>query len=496
MRTPTRIPLWLPAIVTLLVATGVRYQNFREQERAIVTDLVRRKAIDARLIADYLGATMIGVNHSENQQQVVARGALSGRHGNTNVLVQVEMPDGRSVELANNIDDLKPGLFDGARPEVDRLAAQHKENFPRQGLRFRANGQNYILHRSIFSMSAPRDKLGGGTPLIAEALLATNLDAATIATRQTALFWGTTLIILVAIGITCVILINVLPFETISRAVTGNLAIERSRLWPRVAEDLATAIETYRSENAAALARAKALTEEVETVNHIAAHDVKADLTALVKGSEVITETIDELLAYLGESDDEVLLDAIATIQYFSGLNINSARNAFDVLDQRNKLYDLKSKIVVGPCAVADIFKALESSFASESGELRVINNCPNNRKILADFSLLLAVLKNIVRNGFVHNDSPLKRVEVRVGPSGHRSHIVITDNGVGMPDSYLESWGKVLGKAAQLAGRGGSGVGLYSIRRIVEAHPGASIEVKSTVGQGTQFILEFPHVA
>lgn len=242
---------------------------------------------------------------------------------------------------------------------------------------------------------------------------------------------------------------------------------------------------------------AETLAEEIQTVNHIAVHDIKADLTALNLGAELIQETIAELTVYLADKSDDVIDEAIDTINHFSGLNIKSARNAFDVLDQRNKLYNLESKIEIARCPVTDLLDSLSAAFSSEPGELRIHNECPENRQILADKSLLLTVLKNIVRNGFVHNDSALKRVEIRVTPIGHRSRIQITDNGVGMPSAYLENWGKVLGKAAQLSTkRGGSGTGLYSIRAIVLAHKGASIDVTSAVGQGTTFTLEFDHVA
>lgn len=237
----------------------------------------------------------------------------------------------------------------------------------------------------------------------------------------------------------------------------------------------------------------------------VAVHDIKSDLTALLRGSEVIQETIDELVEFLGPEADPVTIEAIETINFFSGLNIKSSNNAFEVLDQRNKLHDLESKIEIAPCSVLDLLSALEAGFAGQAGEFRVQNECPANRAIQADYSLVLGVLKNIVRNGFIHNDSALKRVEVSVEPvaskSGNmvrgRSRITISDNGVGMPPEYLENWGQTMGKAAQLGtARGGSGTGLYSIRTIMNAHKGASIDITSAVGQGTTYVLEFNHVA
>ena len=503
---PRRIPLWFPAIVTLLVAIGIRYQNFREQEHIIIADVSTRKGYDARLMADFLAARLALADHSWQQQAAVVESALLRRHRSTLAIVSIPDQNGDPVISVSNATDLKKGLFDGVQPLTRTLEDRRNADgiFPPEGITFDRAGHKYLMHLRTFPIAIPKNEIGARITTEAEVILITDLTAATENTRETAIFWGSSLIIIVTIGICCILLINIMPFDKLSRAVRSGNAIYIPRWWPGVAVELAESIENYRAEVLTnrqgletALATAEKLTEEIQNVNHIAVHDIKADLTALNKGSEVIQETVAELLDYIGPDRDAVVIDALETIKFFSDLNINSAKNAFDVLDQRNKLYNLESKIEIGDCSVAEIFKALQASFSAEAGELRIYNDCPENRMIKADFSLLLTVLKNIIRNGFIHNDSPLKRVEVRVGPHGHRSRIQITDNGVGMPASYLENWGKILGKSAQLDNkRGGSGTGLYSIRAIIMAHKDASIEIESAVGQGTTFTLEFNHVA
>jgi signal transduction histidine kinase len=242
-----------------------------------------------------------------------------------------------------------------------------------------------------------------------------------------------------------------------------------------------------------AIAKANKYSEEVQRINHIAVHDIKADLIALSKGSEVIEETVAEIEEYLSNNTDKVLIDALDTIKSFATLNINSATNAFEVLDKRNKLYDLESKIEVKACSVTSLLEAVKVSGGNEQGVFTVTNGCDEGQCVLCDESLFLTVLKNIVRNGFIHNESVLKTVSVRTIPSNESVIFAIEDNGVGFPPKYLEEWGKVLGKTAQLStDRGGSGTGLYSIKAIMEAHAkyGGAVAIASELGNGTQFTL------
>lgn len=239
------------------------------------------------------------------------------------------------------------------------------------------------------------------------------------------------------------------------------------------------------------LIRAK---EEVERVNRITMHDIKADLTALTKATDVILETIGELNEYLADNADDVVKDAIETITMFSELNMESATNAFTVLDQRNKLYDLESKIEVEPKPVSSIVDAVKASSSGEVGEFSLDNKTGENCQVVIDYSLFLTVLKNIVRNGFVHNDSLLKKVTLTITEDGDWVEFLVVDNGVGMPREYLKSWGKVLGKQAQLTAKGGSGTGLYSIKSIMDAlhsKTGATISIESEVSKGSTFSIK-----
>lgn len=63
-----------------------------------------------------------------------------------------------------------------------------------------------------------------------------------------------------------------------------------------------------------------------------------------------------------------------------------------------------------------------------------------------------------------------------------------VTDTGVGMAPEVLEHCFDIYYSTK----RGGTGLGLPTVRRIVEAHNG-EISVQSEPGRGTQFLLRFP---
>ena len=79
---------------------------------------------------------------------------------------------------------------------------------------------------------------------------------------------------------------------------------------------------------------------------------------------------------------------------------------------------------------------------------------------------------------------------EIRIAVQEWQGGIVILveDTGRGIPSGMLDT----LFRPSQSSRPGGLGVGLYQCKQIVEAHKGA-IQIKSTVGAGTQVRIELP---
>ena len=111
----------------------------------------------------------------------------------------------------------------------------------------------------------------------------------------------------------------------------------------------------------------------------------------------------------------------------------------------------------------------------------------PDLPSMMLDPPALQAALLNLVKNSLESMpDGGQLVVRTRMTSSGIALDII--DNGRGIDDTTLFN----MFTAFYSTKDGGSGLGLPTAKKIIEAHSG-HINVQSTVGRGTQFTLEFP---
>lgn len=82
--------------------------------------------------------------------------------------------------------------------------------------------------------------------------------------------------------------------------------------------------------------------------------------------------------------------------------------------------------------------------------------------------------------------------IEVHVLADGGQARLAVRDHGMGIP---LEAQGRIFNRFERLGhtGRPGSGLGLYIVHQLVEAH-GGTVHVSSHPGRGATFTVELPH--
>ncbi|MDF2692184.1 MAG: sensory transduction histidine kinase [Labilithrix sp.] len=105
---------------------------------------------------------------------------------------------------------------------------------------------------------------------------------------------------------------------------------------------------------------------------------------------------------------------------------------------------------------------------------------------------VLISLVSNIVGNAIKHMGSaPIRRVNVRVRDLGRRVRFEICDTGPGVPPAMRERIFDPYVRAAE-SSVPGIGLGLATVRRLVEAH-GGTVGVLPNEGPGSLFWFELP---
>jgi signal transduction histidine kinase len=105
---------------------------------------------------------------------------------------------------------------------------------------------------------------------------------------------------------------------------------------------------------------------------------------------------------------------------------------------------------------------------------------------------VLCSILSNLVRNAIKFmGDRPVRRVTVRAEPHGDEVRIEVQDTGPGIPAALQESMFDRYLRGPRVR-EAGLGLGLATVRRLVEAH-GGRVTVRTAEGEGSTFRVTLP---
>jgi len=136
---------------------------------------------------------------------------------------------------------------------------------------------------------------------------------------------------------------------------------------------------------------------------------------------------------------------------------------------------------------VQESFGAIEDEAAQSGSEIQVRGEPVRG---YWDRLRISQVVTNLLSNAVKYGGG--KPVEVEFGPRGDHAVLTVRDHGIGIDPSDQPQIFERFERAVSSRNYGGLGLGLYIVKRIVEAH-GGTIRVESVAGEGAAFIVELP---
>ena len=154
------------------------------------------------------------------------------------------------------------------------------------------------------------------------------------------------------------------------------------------------------------------------------------------------------------------------------------------------------------PVDVAAVYgRHVERAVASGQDRERFTVDVPEDLpEVWADPDRLDQILSNLIENAFRHGDGVVTLAASKADgdaqelleSKGHHHQgidLVVSDQGKGIPDDHRDI---VFSRFWHGASRGSTGLGLYVVKGLVEAH-GGQVQVESAPGGGAQFRLSLP---
>ena len=221
---------------------------------------------------------------------------------------------------------------------------------------------------------------------------------------------------------------------------------------------------------------------ELRIFNYIASHDIK--------------EPIRNISSYVSLIQKRLPLDIKETLNDYFDFVKHSTVQLYTLIEDFARYTSLSKgeKVQLQPVDLQELVdhvtQTLEPKIKEYSAQI-IYQKLPI---IHSNQSLLFSALKSLIENGLKFNTSLTPTVEISCNSTASHHEIIITDNGVGIDaehqDKAFEMFKRLHNK--EQFDNQGSGIGLAIVKLIADKLEG-EIHVKSTIGEGSTFVLTLP---
>lgn len=235
--------------------------------------------------------------------------------------------------------------------------------------------------------------------------------------------------------------------------------------------------------------RVRRRTEQLEEANrnleaftYSVSHDLRAPLRSLSGFSEALLDEYGDTLDATGRD-------------YAMRLQAAAERMALLIDDLLDLSRLSRAEITTTTLDLTEMARTILAELARREPDRSAVVEVEEEMRAVGDAHLLTTVLQNLLDNAWKFTSlEPVARIEVGTLPADddRTLHCFVRDNGVGFDPAYA---GKLFQPFQRLHAAHefpGTGIGLASVRRVIERH-GGRVWAESEPGQGATFHFEIP---
>jgi len=217
--------------------------------------------------------------------------------------------------------------------------------------------------------------------------------------------------------------------------------------------------------------------QELEAFAYSVSHDLRAPLRSIDGFSRLLTERYSEVLGQAG-------LEHLTRVR-------NAAGRMAELIDSLLKM----SRVGRGgmnpvPLELDRIAAEVLAELRAGEPERHVDARIESPLHVVADQGLVRSLLQNLLGNAWKFSkDRPIARVDVG---RNERGEFFVRDNGVGFAQEYADKLFRPFQRLHSQDEFGGHGIGLASVKRIVERH-GGTIRAEGVPGERATFYFTLP---
>lgn len=219
----------------------------------------------------------------------------------------------------------------------------------------------------------------------------------------------------------------------------------------------------------------EAANQELKDFAYIVSHDLKAPLRAISQLATWISEDYGATLPTEGQQQISLMIERVKRMHALIDGILQYSRIG-RVQEQRRNV-DL-GQIVTD---------AIDLLAPPPHIQVRIDGTLPI---VFAEQIRMEQLFQNLISNAIKYMDKPQGEIVVSAVSEGNRYRITVADNGPGIDKKYHQKIFQIFQTLApQTNSTDSTGIGLSLVKKIVELH-GGTIEIKSEIGQGSQFIF------